>query len=180
MTSRMRLLLLAAIAAGLWLARGQLVSSDVVEVDASRPRAPQRTGAPRPFDPSTSEVCTTPAALPERGHFDAAGHGDPFVPPKPPAPKPAPVVAVAAPPPAPPAPTAPPPLRVPYRLMGALSEKGVPVSVFLTLGNTVINARPGDVLEGGYRLESISPRELVFVHQQLNQTARLAVDGDPL
>ena len=180
MTPRLRLFLLVALAVGLWFARDRRMPSDVVEADVKGARAPQRAPKPKPFDPSTAEICITPAALPERGHFAADGAGDPFTPPKPPAPKPAPVVAVAAPPPPPPPPPAPPPLRVPYRLMGALSEKGVPVSVFLTLGNAVINAKPGDVLEGGFKLESISARELVFVHQQLNQTVRLPVDGDPL
>lgn len=179
MTPRLRLLLLVAVAAGLWIARDRLLpASDVVEADVKGARATQRAPQAKPFDPSTAEVCVTPAALPERGHFAAVGTGDPFTPPKPPAPKPAPVVAVAPPPPPPP--PAPPPLRVPYRLMGGLSEKGVPVSVFLALGNAVINAKAGDVLEGGYTLQSISPRELVFVHQQLNQTVRLPVDGDPL
>ena len=172
MTPRLRLILLVALAAGLWFARERLVPNDVVEADVKGTRAPQRPRPSKPFDPSTAEVCTTPAALPERGHFAALGTGDPFTPPKPPAPKPVPVVAVAPPPP--------PPLRVPYRLMGGLSEKGVPVSVFLALGNEVINAKPGDVLEGGFKLQSIGAREIVFVHQQLNQTVRLPVDGDPL
>jgi hypothetical protein len=61
-----------------------------------------------------------------------------------------------------------------------LSENGKPASVYLALGETLIDARPGDVLEGGYQLKSLSAKELTFLHQQSNLTVRLAVDGEPL
>ena len=68
---------------------------------------------------------------------------------------------------------------MPYRFFGALLEKGQPASVFLGLGEKLIQARVGDTLDGGYRLESIAPRELTFKHLQMNVTVRMAVDGDP-
>lgn len=87
MTPRLRLLLLLAVAAGLWIARDRLLpASDVVEADVKSARATQRAPQAKPFDPSTAEVCVTPAALPERGHFAAVGMGDPFTHPSPPHP----------------------------------------------------------------------------------------------
>jgi ABC-type enterochelin transport system ATPase subunit len=69
---------------------------------------------------------------------------------------------------------------VPYRFVGMLTENGKPSSVYLSLGATLIDARPGDVLEGGYQLQSITARQLNFLHQQSNLTVPLTVDGEPL
>jgi hypothetical protein len=179
-----RLLWLLALAVGLWFARERLLPSDVVEADTTRAR-PSAGATPRPaparsFDPASAEVCATPAVMPERGPIAADGAGDPFTPPRPVESRKPPVAVVVQAPLAPPPPAPPPPLRVPYKLLGALSEQGASSSVFLALGNAVITAKAGDVLEGGFRLESITPRELTFLHLQLNQTVRLPVDGDPL
>jgi hypothetical protein len=62
--------------------------------------------------------------------------------------------------------------------MGMVNDPGTPASVFLILGTTLITAHPGDTLEGGFRLESVSPRELVFQHPQHQQAVRLSVDGE--
>jgi hypothetical protein len=50
--------------------------------------------------------------------------------------------------------------------------------VFLAVGDKLIHARAGELLEGGYRLESISAKELVFVQLQQNLTLRMSVDGE--
>jgi hypothetical protein len=132
----------------------------------------------------SGEICTTPAELPTRGVFAVSFAVDPFTakareapvkkvvaPPPPP-----PVVVVDAGPPAPPPP--PPPPRLPYRFMGMVNDPGAPASVFLILGTTLITAHPGETLEGGFRLESVSPRELVFQHPLHKQAVRLSVDGE--
>jgi hypothetical protein len=183
MNSRTRLLILVAAAVALWFARDAFVPAGVSEATASRggnrPARPVAAAA-RPFDPSTAEVCTVPAAMPARDKLAGAMANDPFTLWQPPAPKtPVAVVAVVVPPPQPPAPPPPPPLpALPYRYLGALDEKGAPSAVFLGLGTTLITAKAGDTLEGGFRLDSISPRELTFMHLQQKQTVRLRVEGE--
>jgi hypothetical protein len=182
MKPRTRLLILVAAAVALWFARGAFVPADVSEATASRgggrPARPVAAAA-RPFDPATAEVCSVPAAMPARDKLDGTLANDPFTSWQPPAPKAPPaVVAVVAPPP-PPGPPPPPPLpALPYRYLGALDEKGAPSAVFLVLGTTLLTAKAGDTLEGGFRLDSISPRELTFMHLQQKQTVRLRVEGE--
>jgi hypothetical protein len=179
MSPRMRMFALVAVAGGLWLARDLIVPADpaVARRVAARPRA---TAVPD----ISGEVCTTPAELPSRGRFAVTFDVDPFTararevaakkvvaPPPPP-----PVVVAPAGPPAPPPP--PPPPRLPYRYMGMVNDPGAPASVFLILGTTMITAHPGETLEGGFRLDSVSPREIVFQHPLHKQAVRLAVDGE--
>ena len=59
------------------------------------------------------------------------------------------------------------------------TKKGQPASVYLSLGDKLIQARAGDTLEGGYRLDKIAPRELTFVNLQQNVTVLMPVDGEP-
>jgi len=93
-----------------------------------------------------------------------------FTPPPPPPPPAPPPVTPPAPPPPPPPPT------LPYRFVGLLDEGGgAKPRVFLSLGEKLIVAGVGDVVEGGYRLVAISGQELVFQHLQNNVTLRLAV-----
>jgi hypothetical protein len=61
--------------------------------------------------------------------------------------------------------------------MGMVNDPGMPDSVFLINGTTLVTAHPGDTVEGGFRLESVSPREIVFQHPQHKQAVRLSVDG---
>jgi hypothetical protein len=49
--------------------------------------------------------------------------------------------------------------------------------VFLALGEKLLVASPGDVLEGGFRLESIGAQELVFIHLQQNVSVKLSATG---
>ena len=103
-----------------------------------------------------------------------------------------PVLTPAAPPPVtPPAATpkvAPPaavdpatlPPKLPYTYIGQFVDPGRPTTVFLSSGNALLNANPGDTLDGGFKLESIGPRELVFVHVQRNVTLRMPIEGERL
>jgi hypothetical protein len=174
-----RLIALGATAMGLWLARGQLVSTDDVLAVAPARRT---AAAPRTDVGTNGESSSrTGPALPARAALERES-ADPFalprvaVKPLPPAPPPPP----PAPPPRPPAPAPAAAPRVPYRFVGMLTENGKPSSVYLSLGATLIDARPGDVLEGGYQLQSITARQLNFLHQQSNLTVPLTVDGEPL
>ena len=179
MSPRQRTLALIGLAAGLWAVRNWLDTGDLVDAPPARPA---RSTAARP---AAAPAASAPLwSVLEREALDEAGQ-DPFALPraKPVATpqRPAPVVVANAPVPAPaaslPAPVAA-PLRVPYRFVGLMTEQGQPSRVYLALGDQLLEARPGDVLEGGYQLQSIALRELVFLNTRLNQTVRMPVDGE--
>ncbi len=178
---------LVTLAAGLamWSAWSVFKPADVVA-----PEAPRRartnvvpgnaTPAQRVDSHSAGQVLAVramvaPAA--SRNPFDA----NPWVvkrePPKLVAPvvvAPPPVVVVA------PQPAPVPPPQLPFRFLGTYAEKSDSPTVFLTLGERLIVAKTGDTLEGGFRLETVSARELTFIHIQQNVTLRLSVTGGPI
>lgn len=121
------------------------------------------------------------ARLEPRAQADAFGARS-FEPAPPPPPKAEPVVAAAPPPPAAaPAPPAPPPLpALPYKFVGMLETlPGKKPQVFLSVGEKLLVATPGDALEGGFRLDAIKPTELVFIHVQQGVTVRMPLSGAP-
>ncbi len=175
MNKRARLVTLIAAAAALWFARNALMAPGPTTADTPRLRAALRVGGA-----VVTELCSTPGALPARGRFGTAFGKNPFDASRPVAKAPVrPVLVLAGPPlPPPPPPPAPPP-HLPYRYLGGLNENGQAASVYLGLGDKLIQAKAGDTLEGGYRLESIAARELTFLNLQHNLTLRLRVDGEP-
>jgi hypothetical protein len=190
MSPRLRLAGLALTALALWSLRGELVGDDLVSPVSTRSMPATSPPPPRPIDAGRRQAEAANAASPAAGATDEPAWGtreplddalrDPFSRPrqavKPAAPAPA--LVVAAPPPAAAAPPPPPAPRVPYRFVGLMTENGRPTSVFLALGEQLLQARPGDLLEGGYQLRSIAPRELIFLNPQLNLTVRMPVDGE--
>jgi hypothetical protein len=104
----------------------------------------------------------TLGAWPQRAPLDAP-RGDPFsVPERPRAPRPA--AKAPAPPAAPVAPVAPP---MPYRVAGSLVTEGVR-QVLLAKGDEVFPIEPGDLLEGNYRVDSISDEAVTLVYLPLD------------
>lgn len=105
---------------------------------------------------------------------------DPFhvaPPPPPPAAKAAKAAAVVVAPPPPPPPPPPPAPTLPYRFLGFLAERdGSDPRVFLMYGDRMIMARPGETLDGGWRLERIQPRELLFTRPADQLQLRLAIE----
>ncbi len=133
---------------------------------------------------AAEDVCTTAQVplrralleVPPRSPFGALP--PPVIPPSklavvaPPPPPPTPVV-VAPPPPAPP-----PRPVLPYRFLGMLADRdGSQPQVFLLMGEKILLARPGESLEGGFKLEGIGPRELRFVWPADNTILTLGIDG---
>ena len=181
MNARMRLLGGAALAVGLWSAWILYNPKETAAPDAGR----RARSAVRPVTTAAARVETPtndPAqAMAMRGAVAVAASRNPFearpwvV--KGEAPK---VVAVAPVVVEPPAPPPPPPLQLPYRFLGMYAEKSGSPSVFLSLGERLIVAKSGDTVEGGFRLQTVSPRELTFIHVQQNVTLRMSVDGGPL
>ncbi|MBK7615874.1 MAG: hypothetical protein KA375_12890 [Vitreoscilla sp.] len=184
-SSNRRLVLLVLVALGLWFFR------DSFTTDTPPARKPARTGtAANPSRALRSappeDVCTVPTALPQRGVLVAKAKANPFVVPPPPPVKPPkpvktqPVVVAVAPTVASPASAPLPPPKLPYTYIGQFVDPGRPTTVFLSSGNALLNANPGDTLDGGFKLESIGPRELVFVHVQRNVTLRMPIEGERL
>ena len=42
----------------------------------------------------------------------------------------------------------------------------------------LITARPGDTLDGGFRLDALTTRELTFTHLATQKTVRMAIEGE--
>ena len=78
--------------------------------------------------------------------------------------------AAAAPPPPPP-PQAPP---LPYRYMGMMGEDGR-TTLFLSTGERDLAARPGDVLDGVWRLDQVDERRALFMYVPLQQSRTLTL-----
>ena len=177
MTVRMRLLGGAALAVGLWSAWILYSPKDSAGPDTGRrARIAHRSAPPTP---ARNEAGEPAQALAMRSTVAVAASRNPFEA-KPwvikrEAPKA--VVAVAPIVVEPPAPPPAPLLQLPYRFLGMYAEKTGPPSVFLSLGERLIVAKSGDTVEGGFRLETVSARELTFVHVQQNVTLRMSVDG---
>jgi hypothetical protein len=74
-------------------------------------------------------------------------------------------------PPPPPPPMAPP---LPYRYLGKLQEQGHLV-VFLDSNSRPIPVRGGEVLDGQWRVDEITPRMVRFTYIPLAQTATLSI-----
>ncbi|NMF98780.1 secretion system X translation initiation factor, partial [Aromatoleum toluolicum] len=81
----------------------------------------------------------------------------------------------AAPPPPPPAPTAPP---IPYEYLGKLAD-GHSVRIFLVRGDRPYTVTEGDVLDGSYKVKSITDTTMTFVYLPLNMIQTLPVGSKP-
>lgn len=190
-SSNKRLIVLVLVALGLWFFKDSFDTEPV----APAKRASAKPARTEPAGGATAnrttrnsppeDICTVPTELPLRTALLAKARANPFVAPPPPPvkmPKPiqsAPVVAVVPVVQTPASAPLPPP-RLPYAYIGQFVDPGQPTTVFLTMGNALLNAHPGDTLDGGFRLESIGPRELVFLHVQRNVTLRMPIEGDRL
>lgn len=152
-------LLAVTLAATWWTARNAADDSATVEVV----ERPERVAAMKHDRNVIAFVHTTlnPAAR------DAFAPRD-WTPPPPPPPK-------ALPPPPPAPPMAPP---LPYRYLGKWLEDGKLV-VFLQAGNRSILVRGGEILDGQWKVDEITPRSAQFVYLPLAQTTTLNI-GDAL
>lgn len=91
--------------------------------------------------------------------------------PPPPPPPPAPAPAAPA---RPPKPTAPP---LPFRFVGMLEAKNEKPTAFLSMGDALHVVKVGDVIDGTYRIEALSPAKVVVTYLPLKQQQTLGVDG---
>ncbi len=134
------------------------------------------TEDPAPATPAERELRFAAATAKTTNAFSVRD----WLPPPPPAPRvvAAPAQAVVAPVEA--APPPPPPLVLPYRFIGMLDDpQSSAQRVFLAIGEKLIVASTGEVLDGGFRLDAIRATELVFTHVQQGRTVRLPLAGAP-
>jgi hypothetical protein len=75
----------------------------------------------------------------------------------------------------PPKPVAP---RLPFTYMGRIQEEGGKPLVFLIQGKEAIAVGVGDAVDSNYRLESISPTELVFTYLPLGVRQNMIIGND--
>lgn len=131
-------------------------------------RAPAAGAEAREARPAPSDIR---AELPQRAPLQRAGK-DPFW-----TPAPRPVASARAPAPAPaPPPTAPP---MPYRYVGELVLP-TGTQVFLARGDDTFKVSEGETIDGEYRVVSLKPGEVVFLHlaSGQQQTMRLNLPGE--
>lgn len=178
-----RIAVVAAVACGIAIV-SDLVAGAATDGRSATEAAPTATPArPRPSRP----VVTAPSAasgIVRLDRLDAArgtaGDGDApageaslfdAVDWRPPAPQ----VAASAPPPveAPPKPVAPP---FPYAYMGALLEDGVR-TVFLTKAERLVAVKVGDTVDGAYRVDQLTDRQLRLTYLPLEQPLVVSLGG---
>jgi hypothetical protein len=82
---------------------------------------------------------------------------------------------VQAPPEPPPPPTAPP---VPYVYLGKLDGSTLKPRVFLSSGDQLLIVSQGEVVDGQYRVESISNTDIVLTYLPLNQRQVISTQSE--
>jgi len=189
------LFLVALAGSGAFVGASRFTASgqDIEVVEATRPassaspvpEASPSSDASLQADPRAAEEMNTlsdtkvapPSARPPlpviREKMAIEGTGDAFrsaawTPPPPPPPPPAP------PPPPPPPPSAPP---VPFSFVGLLEQKSSKPTAFLAKGESLVIAGVGDVIDGVYRVESLSPAGVVVTYLPLNQRQTVGPTG---
>ncbi|MEM5434342.1 hypothetical protein [Paraburkholderia diazotrophica] len=139
-----------------------------------RTKAPGKTAKAGASTPSASHAADTPseklAAL--RKPMSLESRNNPFaasswLPPPPPV--------VQAPPEPPPPPTAPP---MPYVYLGKLDGSTLKPRVFLSSGDQLLIVSQGEIVDGQYRVESISDGDVVLTYLPLNQKQVIAIPGE--
>jgi hypothetical protein len=110
-------------------------------------------------------------APPVRASLEQAGASNLFaanswLPPPPPPPK-------EEPPPPPPPPTAPP---LPFNFVGLLQDQAKPTA-FLAKDDQLLLVTAGETVDGAYRIDSVSAKEIVLTYLPLNQRQSILISG---
>jgi len=77
-----------------------------------------------------------------------------------------------------PPPPPPPPPAIPFTFMGKLVEAGQ-LTVFLAIKDRSFVAKPGETLDGAYKVEEVSDARVVFTYLPMNLRQELAIGGAP-
>ena len=179
--TRKRLLILIALVGGVLIAeRMAALAGNEPEVVEPQVRARARAGraAPPPDGSAAAPVASVrldrldarqkaleaidqrrPALAPPPTLFGSVSWAPPPPPPPPPA--------------LPPKPVAPP---FPYTYMGGLLDDGVRTA-FFNKGERVLAVKAGDTVDGAYRVDQLSDKQMQLTYLPLNQTLSLPIGG---
>jgi len=158
----------------LWLSAVAVGATALAQLLPGTSPAPEPGQAKRPAESIASRASALLAALPSRAPIGKS-RGELFGPHSW-APPPAPVSAQRAAAAEPPAPAAPP---NPYRVAGqVVAEDGM--RVVLAKGDRVFQVRPGETLEGGFRLDAVAAHSVTFTYVPLGLKQELAIAGTGL
>lgn len=179
MTRQIRLLhvlLLLAAGGGAFVVAQELAQRqagpEIAEVAERAVAAIPATGAIAATAAQAEVATTQPAPL--RPVFGAKPAADPF---QRASFNPPPVIAAPPPPPpAPPAPRAPP---LPFSFVGLVERGTEQPTAFLARGEELIVVTAGETLDRNYRVESMTPTEIVFTYMPLKERQTLTVSGGP-
>jgi hypothetical protein len=83
-----------------------------------------------------------------------------------------------APPPKPLAVVTPPPPKappLPFAYMGRFQEGGASVVIFLTRGERLYSVRVGEVIDETYRIENLTPNEVIFIYLPMDERQVLRI-----
>jgi hypothetical protein len=149
---------------------------EVADVVVPVVRAESATTVAAPAaDKTISAAASAPVAgPPERAAIEVGSATETFkgmswTPPPPPPPPATPTVL-----PPPPPPSAP---SLPFRFIGMLEQKSDRPTAFLAKGEALHVVRVGDVIDNMYRIESLSPAQVVLTYLPLDQRQTLSVVG---
>ncbi len=178
--SRLQLLLIAVVGIGVFYVAMQGRSSALPETSpvlqermARQQHAPVTAAAPA----LTTTAPNRDAALtpPDRARVVPQSSGDAFA--KLSWVAPAPVVH-AAPPPPPPAPVVPVAPALPFTFVGLMEQGTTQPQAFLSKGNNLLVVAAGDVIDNNtYRVDSLSPQQIVITYLPLNTPQTLTILG---
>lgn len=171
--SARHLLLLLTLCGAAYGAMHGIDDDGIVSMPEARAKRMNPAAQPAAEMRNAASVAPLPAelALPQRNGLEQAPQADLFavtswLPPVPPPPPPA-----KAPPPPPP--SAPP---LPFHFVGLLEDQAKPTA-FLSRGDALHVVTAGQVLDEVYRIESVTPAEIVITYLPLRQRQTLAVSG---
>jgi hypothetical protein len=163
------LILAAGLAVAAWLSffsdntPTEDIAEPVVRAPATVASVPEKKGKPEPvilaLQPRETLIGGASVDKQAQGLFDSQS----WTPPPPPPPKPAP----------PPPPTAPP---LPFVYLGKKTEDGV-WEVYLARGEQTFIVRANSVIDGAYRVASITPPILSLTYLPLNQMQTITIGG---
>lgn len=147
-----------------------LVAGVVFAFHAKRPAS---IAEPQDSPPAAAGVAHLPSNLQQRPTIPLAradlfaARSTPQAKPTPSTPAPVPVPPVLLPPP------------VPYRFVGTVARQTEEPEYLLARDNAVFAVRPGDALEGDYRVEEARASEVILVYLPLAARARLVLGSPP-
>ncbi|WP_211462932.1 hypothetical protein [Collimonas silvisoli] len=164
----------ALVSYGVMVLSGGSAESKLIEPvtrTASNPASNRHAENNKPAAAAAAAVLPKTIAPPARASLEQAGANNLFAanswtPPPPPPPK-------ELPPPPPPPPTAPP---MPFNFVGLLQDQAKPTA-FLAKDDQLLLVKAGDTVEGSYRIDAVSAKEIVLTYLPLNQRQSILISG---